>query len=252
MNDEALLALAADLAVRAGDRIMRIRAAGFETRTKADDSPVTEADHEAEAIIALGLRAALPGALIVAEEECAALGAPGAQAECWLVDPLDGTREFAAGRPEFTVNIALVRAGAPVLGVVLAPALGELFAAVCGRAFKRTEAGERPIRVRAAPAEGIAVATSRRSGGDARVAAWLEGRRVAARMHYGSSLKFCRVAEGAADAYPRFGRTMEWDTAAGQAVLEAAGGSVRTMAGARLRYGKPGWENPDFVAEAKS
>ena len=249
MDDDALLALASELADQAGDAILAIRAAGFETRAKADDSPVTEADRHAERIITLGLRQALPGALVVAEEECAEGRLPSAASEFWLVDPLDGTREFASGRPEFTVNVALVRDGAPMLGVVLAPALGEFFAGVRGAgAWKRTSAGRAAIRVRLPPPEGLAVVTSRHSGHDPRVDAWASQRLVASHLRFGSSLKLCRIAEGAADTYPRFGRTMEWDTAAGQAVLEAAGGSVRSLDGERLGYGKPGWENPDFVA----
>jgi 3'(2'), 5'-bisphosphate nucleotidase len=250
MDDAALLALAAELADRAGEAILAIRAAGFETLSKSDDSPVTEADRQAERIIARGLRGALPGALVVAEEECSDGRLPSAAREFWLVDPLDGTREFATGRPEFTVNIAFVRDGEPVLGVVLAPAFGEFFSGGRGLgAWKRTAAGRQAIRVRKAPAEGLSVVTSRHSGRDPRVDAWVAQRRVASHLQYGSSLKLCRLAEGDADAYPRFGRTMEWDTAAGQAVLEAAGGSVRSMHGERLGYGKPGWENPDFLAE---
>ena len=252
MDDDALLTLATDLAHRAGAAIMAIRARGFETIRKADASPVTEADHAAERIIAAGLRAARPDIPVIAEEEVAAGQEFAATREFWLVDPLDGTREFSAGRDEFTVNIGLVRDGRTVLGVVAAPALGEMFGGVVGRgAFRRDAAGERPIAARVPAPDGLVVVASRHSGNDPRLLEYLGQQRIASLANYGSSLKFCRVAEGVADLYPRFGRTMEWDTAAPQAVLEAAGGRVRTLEGADLRYGKPGWENPSFICTGR-
>ena len=253
MDDTALLGLAADFARRAGAIILAVRARGFETRSKADASPVTEADHAAEALIVEGLRAAAPGIPVIAEEEHAAGALHDVAGEYWLVDPLDGTREFAAMRDEFTVNIGLVRDGRAVLGVVGVPAYGELFGGLVGatsqesRAWKRTVSGEHAIRARVPPAAGLAVLASRHYATDQRLDAFLQGRRVESVTHMGSALKIVRVAEGAGDLYPRFGRTMEWDTAAPQAVLEAAGGQVRSMDGARLLYGKPGWENPPFV-----
>ena len=253
MDDTALLGLAADLARRAGAIILAVRARGFETRSKADASPVTEADHAAEALIVAGLRAAVPGIPVIAEEEHAAGTLHGVAPEYWLVDPLDGTREFAAMRDEFTVNIGLVRDGRPVLGVVGVPAYGELFGGLVGgtpglsRAWKRTVSGEHAIRARRPPEAGLSVLASRHYATDPRLDLFLQGRRVESVTHMGSALKIVRVAEGAGDLYPRFGRTMEWDTAAPQAVLEAAGGQVRSMDGARLLYGKPGWENPPFV-----
>jgi len=252
MDDAALLSLAADLARKAGAIILAVRARGFETSSKHDDSPVTEADHQAEALIVGGLRAAAPNIPVIAEEEFAA-GLDHAPGETfWLVDPLDGTREFAAGRDEFTVNIGLVRGGMCVLGVVGVPAYGELFGGIVGRgAWKRTGAGERAIAARTPPAEGLAVLASRHYASDKRLDAFLQGRTVASIGNIGSALKFCRVAEGAADLYPRFGRTMEWDTAAPQAMLEAAGGQCRDMDGARLRYGKPKWENPPFICTGR-
>ena len=257
MDDTALLGLAADLARRAGAIILAVRARGFETRSKADASPVTEADHAAEAVIVEGLRAALPGIPVIAEEEHAAGTFHGAAPEYWLVDPLDGTREFAAMRDEFTVNIGLVRDGRPVLGVVGVPAYGELFGGLVGdapqgsRAWKRTVSGEQAIRARVPPAAGLAVLASRHYATDPCLDAFLRGRRVQSVTHMGSALKIVRVAEGAGDLYPRFGRTMEWDTAAPQAVLEAAGGQVRLTDGSPLRYGKPGWENPGFVCTGR-
>ena len=248
MNDAALLALAAGLARQAGAVILAVRASGFETLRKDDHSPVTEADHQAEALIAAGLRAATPHIQVVAEEEQAAGREHDPAADYWLVDPLDGTREFAAGHDEFTVNIGLVRHGAPVLGVVGVPALGELFGGIVGRgAWKRTAGGEQAIHARLPPEAGLVVLASRHYAADERLAAYLAGRTVASTTNYGSALKIARVAEGVADLYPRFGRTMEWDTAGPQAVLEAAGGRLLDTAGRPLTYGKPGWENPHFI-----
>jgi 3'(2'), 5'-bisphosphate nucleotidase len=170
----------------------------------------------------------------------------------WLVDPLDGTREFAAGNDEFTVNIGLIRHGVPVLGVVGVPAMGELFGGVVGvGAWKQTAAGTQPITARVPPAEGLTVLASRHYANDARLNAFLAGRKVATVTNYGSALKIMRVAEGVADLYPRFGRTMEWDTAAPQAVLEAAGGRLTDVAGAPLGYSKPKWENPHFICSGR-
>ena len=248
MDDTALLSLAADLAHRAGATILAVRARGFDVRSKADASPVTAADHAAEALILEGLRRATPEIPVIAEEEVAGgkITAPGPA--FWLVDPLDGTREFSAGHDEFTVHIGLVRGGRAVLGVVGVPALGEMFGGVVGRgAWKRTTAGERPIHARVPPESGLAVVASRYHANDARLDGFLAGRKIASVNNIGSGLKFCRVAEGAADLYPRFGRTMEWDTAGPQAVLEAAGGTVLELAGQPLTYGKPGWENAAFI-----
>ena len=248
MDDQALLSLAADLAAQAGAAILDIRRQGFDVRHKEDRSPVTAADEAAEAIIAAGLRSATPDIPVIAEEEIAAGHVAVPSAQFWLVDPLDGTREFTSGSGEFTVNIGLVRNGRAVLGVVGLPAMGEMFSGIVGAgAWKRTAAGQVAISARSAPAEGLTVVASRHHGDSARLDAFLGGRPVARMLNFGSSLKFCRLAEGAADLYPRFGRTMEWDTCAPQAVLEAAGGSVCTLDGAALRYGKPGWENPHFV-----
>lgn len=252
MDDTALLSLAADLARRAGVAILAIRERGFEVLHKEDASPVTAADHAAEALILEGLRAATPHIPVVAEEEVAGGKRVEAGEEYWLVDPLDGTRDFSAGQSEFTVNVGLVRGRAPVLGVVAAPALGELFCGIVGRgAWKRTVAGERPIAVRTPPEEGVAVVASRYHANDARLESFLAGRKVASISNFGSGLKFCRLAEGAADLYPRFGPTMEWDTAGPQAVLEGAGGTVSTLDGACLLYGKSGWRNPPFVCTGR-
>jgi 3'(2'), 5'-bisphosphate nucleotidase len=248
MDDLALLALATSLAERAGAEIRRIRDRGFQVHHKADRSVVTEADHAAEAIILAGLHAALPGCVVVAEEASAGGLISMAAPEFWLVDPLDGTREFANGGDDFAVNIGLVRDASPVLGVVGAPATGMIYGGIVGSGAWRQHDGVRtPIAVRPVPPEGLTVVASRRHGDQQRLDTLLAGHTVARVVNLGSSLKFCRVAEGAADLYPRFGRTMEWDTLAPQAVLEAAGGCVETLDGAPLRYGKPDWDNPDFV-----
>ena len=253
MNDRALLDLAFDLARQAGEVIMLIRARGFATMAKADESPVTEADHAAEALILAGLRAATPDIPVVAEEEMAAGHIPRDAETLWVVDPLDGTREFARRRDDFAVCIGLVRHGAPALGVVGQPATGALYGGIVGQgAWKREGGVERPIQARRPPEAGLSVVASRHYADDPRLTPFLEGRRVADVVHMGSALKFCLVAEGRADLYPRFGPTMEWDTAAAQALVEAAGGAVRLLdGGGPLRYGKPEWRNPPFVCTGR-
>ena len=248
------LAAVIDIARQAGQAIMAIYATDFAVRDKADDSPVTAADERAEALILAGLARLTPQIPVIAEEAVAAGKVPEIGERFWLVDPLDGTREFINRNGEFTVNIALIENGAPVLGVVLAPALGKaghLFSGAqgCG-AWLEDDAGRRAIRCRAAPAAGMTVVASRSHGDAAALDAFFAERqiKVASLASAGSSLKLCLVAAGEADLYPRLGRTMEWDIAAGHAVLAAAGGQVRTLAGDELRYGKPGLDNPHFVA----
>ncbi|HEY7580006.1 MAG TPA: 3'(2'),5'-bisphosphate nucleotidase CysQ [Acetobacteraceae bacterium] len=253
MGDDELISLAAMLALEAGAAILDVRRRGFDVERKEDRSPVTEADRAAEALIATGLRGAMPDIPVIAEEEVAAGRITAPAATYWLVDPLDGTREFAAGNDEFAVNIGLVREDRPVLGVVAIPATGELFGGIVGRgAWKRVGSRQTPVSARLPPAEGLTVLASRYHGSSARLDEFLRDRRVAKLINFGSSIKFCRLAEGVADLYPRFGRTMEWDTCAPQAVLEAAGGTVRTFDGEQLRYGKPGWENPHFVCTGRA
>lgn len=250
MTDEELLNLAAHLARRAAAAIREIRAAGFAVERKADHSPVTLADRTAEALIVEGLRAATPAIPVVAEEEVAAGHAVALADRYWLVDPLDGTRDFAGGHDSFAVNVGLVQGDRAYLGAVALPATEEVFGGIApaGIAWKEDAAGRRPIRARAVPEAGAVVMASRHHGDDPRLDRFLEGRGVAQVHRVGSALKFCRLAEGAADLYPRFGRTMEWDTAAPQALLEAAGGRVAGFDGAPLRYGKPRYENHPFVA----
>lgn len=232
--------------------------ADFGERAKADASPVTDADHAAEAIILAGLRRLTPEVPVVAEEEVAAGRVPAIEGRpFWLVDPLDGTKEFVRRNGEFTVNIALVDAGRLVLGMVQAPASGRLWRGIVAGAgrdgFAEVVAPDgtaRRIHVRAVPSDGVTVYTSRTHGRYSDLDIWLRGQgiTVAERKIAGSSLKFCLIAAGEADLYPRFGPTNEWDTAAGQAVLEAAGGSVRREDGTPLTYGKPRFANPWFIA----
>ncbi len=220
---------------------------------KSDASPVTAADRAAEALIVAGLREARPEIPVVAEEEVAAGRITVAAPAFWLVDPLDGTREFAAGRDEFAVNVGLVRDGRAYLGAVALPATGEIYLGIVGAgAWRQDAAGNRrPIHARTPPEAGLDVMASRHYADDPRLAAFLDGRKIASVTNIGSAMKFCRLAEGQADLYPRLGRTMEWDTAAPQAVLEAAGGHVLTLEGTPLGYGKPGWENPFFICTGK-
>jgi 3'(2'), 5'-bisphosphate nucleotidase len=245
----ALLAELTPLIHEAGAVVMRIYATDFDVEIKGDESPVTLADQCAEKVIFEGLKRIGPGIPVVGEEAASAGDIPDVSNRFWLVDPIDGTREFVNRNGEFTVNIALIDHGVPMLGLVLAPALGTLYAGAAGLgAWVDVHNVRRPIAVRPVPADGLTVVGSRHHGNDAAVNAFLAGRRVAAVRMVGSSLKLCIVAEGLADVYPRFGRTLEWDTAAGDAVLRAAGGAVRTTAGELLTYAKPGFENPDFVA----
>ena len=247
----------------AGAEIMRIYASDFAVVTKADASPVTEADKSAEAIILAGLKHIAPGIPIIAEEEAAAGRFPTTAGTFFLVDPLDGTKEFISKNGEFTVNIALIEDGKPVLGAVYAPAIGKIWWGSVGLNGKSGGAfmadvtdgviGEaRAIAVR--QPEGGLTAIGSRSHGGAETQRYLEAYTVTDFVAAGSSLKFCLIAEGLADIYPRMGRTMEWDTAAGDAILRAAGGRVETLDGLPLKYGKRfqdndgDYANPHFVA----
>lgn len=243
----------AEIAEDAARLILPYWRAGGEVFTKADDSPVTLADQEAEALILSRLSALYPDIQAVAEEQSEAEGRPaGAEAVFWLIDPLDGTKGFVAGKESFTVNIALIQDHRPVAGVVTAPATATTWRTAPGGGAEMRRFGEggndpwRAIKVRDRPDEGIALLSHSVTDEEAT--------RLAAR--YGctrwqgtdSSLKFCLIAEGRFDAYPRTGPTSEWDTAAGQAVLEAAGGRVLATDGSPLAYGKPGFANGGFVA----
>jgi 3'(2'), 5'-bisphosphate nucleotidase len=251
-SHEELLEALLPIARAAGAEILEVYATDFGIRDKSDASPVTDADERAEALILRELSALTPEIPIVSEEAAEAGLVPEAGSRFWLVDPLDGTKEFISRNGEFTTNIALIDQGRPVLGVVLVPAQDRLFGGAGGvGAFVEDESGRRSIACRTPPAAGLTIVSSRSHGDAAALDAFLDGRPVAAAVTAGSSLKFCLVASGEADLYPRLGRTMEWDTAAGHAVLDAAGGRVSDVSGTELGYGKPGFENPHFVAQGR-
>lgn len=257
-DDQGIAELFEELAVEAGRILIAIRAEGYSVRSKADDSPVTEADMRAEAAIRAGLARHLPGTAIVAEEEIAAGRAPKELGRRFiLVDAMDGTREFIAGRPDFTVNIALIEAGVPRIGVVSAPAHRLLYVGRPGKAERvaldadGVHGDRQPIAVQ--PRRNPPRILASRSHRTAETDAFLQGFPGAEVRSVGSSLKFCLVAAGEADLYPRFGPTMEWDTAAGDAVLRAAGGVTTEPDGTPLTYGKRGgavadFSNPWFIA----
>ena len=240
-------------AVAAGEAILKVYAQDFEIFEKADKTPVTEADLTAERIIVDRLIAAFPDIPCVAEELCESEGMPPCCDRFWAIDPLDGTREFVARNGEFAVLIALVEEGKPVLGVVHGPAVGLTYAACGPGTATRWRKGGKPEPIRArAPSDGLVVVHSRSHKNSRRLAEFLQGYPVRERKTCGSALKFGVIAAGEADLYPRFGTTMEWDTAAGQAILEAAGGRVETFAGPPLGYGKPGFKNDGFIAWGRS
>lgn len=237
-----------DIAQRAGEEILAVYSAAFDVRTKHDATPVTDADERSERLILEALARLAPAIPVVAEESVARGQVPEIKEPLFfLVDPLDGTKEFVSRNGEFTVNIALIDRGQPVVGVVHVPALGENY--WCdgeATAWRQRGTGDpEPIRCRS-PNDGLVVVASR-SHRDAKTDQYLERFNVKEQISAGSSIKFCRVAEGAADLYPRLGRTMEWDVAAGHAVVNAAGGSVTTLDDQPFSYGKPGFANPYFV-----
>lgn len=248
----ALLARMVEIARDAGALIMRHYAGEIEHRQKSDKSPVTVADEDAERYIIARLNVVAPGIPVVAEESCAAGNYPDvATGVFFLVDPLDGTKEFLSRNGEFTVNIALIEHGHPSAGVVYAPAIGRLFWGSGTLACEQK--GETPpveIRTRTAPAEGM-IAIASRSHRDKFTEEFLALYPIAKLVTAGSSLKFCVIAAGEADIYPRHGQTMEWDTAAGHAVLLAAGGVVTRLDGKTpLTYGNAAekFANPSFIA----
>ena len=252
VNLPFLLKIARAAAWDAAAAIMEVYAdPAFAVRHKSDASPLTLADERAEQVILSALEKAEPRIPAISEERASAEGLPDeAPPRFWLVDPLDGTREFVKRNGEFTVNIALIEKDRPILGVLLAPALDILYAGLgLGTAVMQRGRGGalEPIATRLPSAEGIVVAQSR-SHGDKELDAFLAPFKIKERRDAGSALKFGLVATGEADLYPRFGPTMEWDTAAGQAVLEAAGGSVLNHDGSPFRYGKKGFKNPGFIA----
>jgi 3'(2'), 5'-bisphosphate nucleotidase len=254
---DAIADIFAGIALEAAVAVMAVYAGDSRARRKADGSPVTSADEAAEAIILERLAMRLPNLPVLAEEAASRGGKMVAGQAFILVDPLDGTREFLSHNGEFTVNLGLIMDAEPRAGVVYAPALGKLW--IGGATASACEAApgaalpppkeRRAIHARAAPRQGLTALVSR-SHADPATGAFLAKLPVKERRRAGSSLKFCVVAEGQADVYPRFGQTMEWDTAAGDAVLRAAGGNVLDSAGRPLRYGKTEaqFRNGPFVA----
>jgi 3'(2'), 5'-bisphosphate nucleotidase len=250
----ALLEPLTDLVVRAGAAILAVNRAAMRVEGKLDGSPLTEADLAADKIIAEGLARLVPEVPALSEERIQEANLSDA-GSFFLIDPLDGTKEFVAGRDEFTVNLALVTNGVPILGIIGAPALGVVWRGLVGRGAERLTTGAtpawQPIHTRRMPRPGEpwVVAVSR-SHGDSRTGAFIAARAGAIRTTLGSALKFGRLAEGQADIYPRLAPTSEWDVAAGHAVVTAAGGRVTDAHGAPVRFGsaKSGFIVPEFIA----
>ncbi|MBT3990610.1 MAG: 3'(2'),5'-bisphosphate nucleotidase CysQ [Rhodospirillaceae bacterium] len=249
-NDDLVQKLR-DLTIEAGAAILEIYHTDFEIRSKADSSPVTEADEKAEAIILAGLTELAPDIPAIGEEAYTAGVRPDISGGVfWLVDALDGTKEFVNKRDEFTVNIALIENGEPIFGIVYAPAIAKSFWGGDFGAYAQDADGEqRAISARVPAADGIVVVASRshRAGEEEFLADYT----VKEIINSGSSLKICLIAAGEADLYPRLGPTSEWDIAAGHAVLSAAGGSITQIDGAPFVYGKDNIRNPHFLAKGR-
>ena len=252
----ALMAPLTDLVIRAGAAIMAVNRHAMKVDGKQDGSPVTEADHAADRIIGEGLARLLPAIPAVSEERECPAGSP-FRGSFFLIDPLDGTKEYVAGRSEFTVNLALVTDGTPVLGIIGAPALGLIWRGLVGRGAERltirgsSAEAATAIHTRRLPQAGKPwIAAVSRSHGDARTEAFIDARPGARRSELGSAVKFGRVAEGAADIYPRLAPTSEWDIAAGHAIVTAAGGKVADAKGDPLRFGQGAKDFivPGFIA----
>lgn len=254
-EDARLAGAFAQMASRAGGVILDVRKNGVEARTKSDKSPVTEADERAEAILIEGVSALLPGVDIVAEEQVAQYGPPEVEGDFLLIDALDGTAAFVRGADDFTVNVGLIENGRPVMGFIYAPADGRFFFGgrrsamfscfAAGAAPDLSDA--KPLQTRPYPDNGLTAVCSHKNL-DADTAAFIDALGVADRRSRGSSIKFCTMALGEADVYPRFGPTSEWDIAAGHAVLNAAGGCLLNPDATPFQYAKPGFRNGAFVA----
>jgi len=257
MNYETLIPVIRRLALEAGDKIMQVyNGPDFAVRSKSDASPVTEADEAADAIISAGLRAVFPNVVLITEEQA---DSHALTASTFLiVDPLDGTKEFVQRRGDFTVNIAYVENGVPMRGVVYAPAQARLFYTLADGVsveetgvLSKTKTGPVTRLAVSSPDNTALMVVASKSHRDAATDDYIAKYAVKDMKSAGSSLKFCLIATGEADLYPRLGRTMEWDTAAGDAVLRGAGGHVvRFEDHTPLTYGKPGWDNPFFIAYA--
>lgn len=250
LNERALLEALVVAARAAGAEILKLVEAGFEVETKQDESPVTVCDRAAEHIILEFIRQAAPGVPVIAEEEVAAGRIPAHEDTYFLVDPLDGTKEFVRGGDDYTVNIGLIADGVPRLGVVYQPAVDRLWAGLVGEgAFVEADGERRAIHCRPLGEQRAAVAS--KSHFNQQTADYLaDAIGLCDYVSVGSSLKFCIIAEGKADIYPRLSPTSEWDTAAGHAVLLAAGGRVDGPDGGPLAYGKAAFLNPGFCATA--
>ena len=251
----------------AGKIVMGYFGTDHEVETKAGGSPVTAADREAEALLIAALSRIAPGVPVVGEEMMEGRKAKPMGERFFLVDALDGTREFTSGRTEFTINIGLIENGLPTFGVIYAPALERLYLTVAsdhaatGELATTAEAcslntinAKRISVLKDFEEQGPFVLCASRSHGSDALENWLKGKDISARTNIGSSLKFCQVAEGQCHVYPRFGPTMEWDTAAGQAIVQAAGGIVSELNGELLQYGKheTGFRNPFFIASTRA
>lgn len=262
--DRGLLEALLPVVLAAGRIEMNYFDAGVEVQTKADATPVTVADHEAEVVLVDGLNKVAPGVPVIAEESVAAGKVPETGSEFFLVDPLDGTRAFIANKPDFTINIGLIRDNQPIFGIIYAPALGKFFATLSpedaveadiapdSQGERLSDYTFRPLLARD-PDPNALVAFTSRSHAAHDTDEFLNRLPITETKKASSSLKFCLIARGEADLYARLGQTSEWDTAAGQAILTAAGGSVTTLDGAPLAYGKrgEGYINPHFVAWAR-
>jgi len=250
----SLLKIARETALEAGRVVLRQRNKALKIATKRDGQPVTAADHASEIFIADQLAKRAPHINVVSEELVSQGRYPEiGNAPFWLIDPLDGTKDFIAGESEFTINIALIIGDTPILGVINAPALDELYEAAEGvGAFKRVLDGKpEAISARIASAEGMVAASSRRHGDEEALNAYMSNLPVKSHKRYGSALKFCHVASGQIDLYPRFGKAMGWDVAAGYAILKTAGGSVCTVDGQPLSFRTPDFVINNFIARGR-
>jgi len=252
LDAAALLPGLRAIARAAGAVIMEHYAGAFDVRRKADRTPLTEADEASERLIVARLAELAPEIPTIAEEAAARGEEQGVDPDgiFFLVDPLDGTKEFVARNGEFAINIGLVAGRRPLAGVIFAPALDLMFSAAgTGTATMERGGGPpQPIHARPRPADGGIAITSRNHGSTGATAAMIEELGAAENRRMGSAIKFGLIAAGEADVYPRLGPTMEWDTAAGHAILNATGGRIETLSGQPLVYGKPGYRNPDFIA----
>lgn len=246
-SDQQLMELAIDLAQQAAIIINKIREEGVIVSTKTDQSPVTQADQASENLILEGLRTTVPSIPIIAEEEASKGIHTQIGTEFWLIDPLDGTKGFIRGSKNFTINIGLIRNRKPVIGVVALPAHQEIFCGIIGQgAWRIDKNGKNPIHVSALPKNGFRIITSHHHVNDPQLSKALEGFPTCSVNAMGSAAKIIRIAEGKADLHFRFNSIMEWDTAAPQAILEAAGGYLRDFNNQPLQYGKEGSRIPPF------